>query len=438
VARFGFGISFPAGATIGNAKPGSAPINAASTAWVPTQNGGLTPVATLSNPFPTGVNSAPGRDPSYERILLGTPVSIPIHKDVFPYIMNWNVAFERQLGASDMIGVAYVATRGVHLRAGTAGGPNLNQLPSEYLSLGSQLLTQVANPFYGLVQTGPLAQPTVPRGQLLLPFPQYTRVDSPTTSGFDAFYHSMEAKYQKRLKAGGTVLVAYQWSKNTGNAEKVQTNSRENSPGTLQDYNNWRNEHSLISYDVPHRLVVSYVVDLPFGNGKRILGGVGGPVGKLVSGWGLNGTTTLQKGFPLALVAQPTTLSENFGAGTPRPNVTAGCNKIPDASSQSRISQWFNSSCFSQPSTFGFGSQGRVDPNIRSAGIANYNFALFKNTAITERINLQFRTEIFNLFNRVQFGAPGNVVGTAQFGVVSDVATQTDPRLIQLGLRLSF
>ena len=152
----------------------------------------------------------------------------------------------------------------------------------------------------------------------------------------------------------------------------------------------------------------------------------------------MSGVTTLQKGFPLALVAQATTLSTNFGGGTPRPNMTAGCAKVPDASSQARIYQWFNTSCFSAPSSFGFGSQGRVDPNVRSAGINNFNFALYKNTAITERANLQFRAEVFNAANRVQFNAPGNVFGTATFGVVSDVATQTDPLLIQFGLRLSF
>jgi hypothetical protein len=438
VFRSGFGLSYPAGATIDSARPATAPINAATTAWVPTLNSGLTPVTVLSDPYPNGINQAPGRSASYERTVLGTAITLPIPQDAFPYIMNWNAGFERELGRSDMVGVTYVATRAVHLRAGSAVGPNLDQLPNQYLSLGSQLLTQVANPFYRVVPTGLLAQPTVPYGQLLLPYPQFTAVNSTTASGFDASYNSMEAKYQKRLQAGGTLLVAYTWSKNIGNAEKTQVNSRENQPGKLQDYTNWRGERSLISYDVPQRLSISYVLDLPFGKGKRFLANVGGPASKLISGWGLNGVTTLQKGFPLALVAQPTTLSTNFGSGTPRPNVAAGCAKVPDASSQDRIYGWFNASCFSAPSTFGFGSESRTDPNIRTAGINNWNAALFKNTALTERMNLQFRAEVFNAANRVQFNAPGNVFGTATFGIVSDVATQTDPRLIQLGLRLSF
>src|SRR5205823_772207 len=93
------------------------------------------------------------------------------------------------------------------------GGPNFNQIPTQYLSLGSQLLTPVASPFFGIVGTGPLAQPTVPQGQLLLPFPQYTGVFSPTTAGFSSVYHSLAAKFQKRFQSGGSILVAYSWSK---------------------------------------------------------------------------------------------------------------------------------------------------------------------------------------------------------------------------------
>ena len=440
VARMGFGISYTPGDVAQFAEPYVAPINTAATPWVPTQNSGLTAVTTLSNPFPNGINLPPGRNPSYESRLLGQSVTVPIPGDATPYIMNWNVGFERQLGSSDLIDIAYVGTRGVHLRQGgdpfPQGGPNFNQIPSQYLSLGSQLLTPVTNPFFGLVQTGPLAQPTVPYGQLLLPFPQYTGVYSPTTSGFDEVYHSLQAKFQKQFKSGGTLLVTYSWSKNTGNGETLLGHTEVSAPGITQNYNNWAGEHSLLSYDVPQRLSVSYVVDLPIGKGKRLLGGVTGVTDKLISGWGVDGVTTLQTGFPLALLAAATSLSTNFGAGPPRPNVTAGCNKIPDGSSQSRVGQWFNTACFSQPSTFGFGSEARTDPNIRVAGIANYNLALFKNTAITERIRLQFRVESFNLFNRVQFGPPGATIGTATFGVVS---TQiNDPRLIQLAMRLTF
>ena len=441
VVRSGFSISYAPGDSMQGQQPASAPMNAASTVWVPTLNSGLTPTATLNNPFPTGINPAPGRNPSYESSILGTSVNIPIPGDATPYIMNWNFGFARQVGTTSMVDVSYVGTRGVHLRMGgdsapSNGGPNLNQIPTQYLSLGSQLLAPVANPFYGLVQTGLLSQPTIPYGQLLLPYPQYTGVYSITTAGFYEDYHSLQAKFQKRFQSGGTLLVAYTWSKNLGNSETVNGHTETLAPGLPQDYNNLAGAKSLINYDVPQILVVSYVVDLPVGRGKRFLGNVRGVTDKLVSGWGINGVTTLESGFPLPLLALPTSLSTNFGAGTPRPNVITGCDKITDGTAQSRINQWFNTACFSAPSTFGFGSEARTDPNIRQAGIANYDFTLFKNTNITERFRMQYRAEVFNLFNRVQFGPPGNTLGTAQFGVVStQINTQ---RLIQMGLRLTF
>jgi hypothetical protein len=138
----------------------------------------------------------------------------------------------------------------------------------------------------------------------------------------------------------------------------------------------------------------------------------------------------------LALTAQATQLSNSFGAGTPRPNYIGGCNAEISGSAQSRLNKWFNTACFSQPGSYSFGNEARVDPKLRAAGVNNFDFAVFKATGITERVNLQFRAEIFNLFNRVQFNPPGLALGQAAFGVVSAQVNQ--PRLVQVALRLTF
>jgi len=129
-------------------------------------------------------------------------------------------------------------------------------------------------------------------------------------------------------------------------------------------------------------------------------------------------------------------LSTNLGGGPSRPNVVGGCEKSIDGPAQSRLTKWFNTACFTAPSQYGFGNEGRTDPNLRNPGIANYDFALFKNTRITERMGLQFRAEVFNVANRVKFGNPGNTLGTAQFGQISSQAN--DPRLIQFSMRLNY
>jgi hypothetical protein len=438
VIRAGFGLSYTPGTTVQNAAPYNAPINTATTPWVPTQDSGLTAVATLSNPFPNGILQPVGRGAAYEQNLLGTAVVMPIPNDKTPYVMNWNLDIQRQFRGALLLDVGYVGNRGVHLRMGGGGivnGPGFNQIPSQYLSMGSALLNKVANPFAGK-GNGTLAGSTIPAGQLLLPYPQYTGVNSPTEAAFDSIYHGLQVRAERRFKAGGRLTATYTWAKNLGNADTMTGFSDAYSPGVPQNYYNWSADRSLFTYDVPHRVTISYVLDAPFGKGRRFLSNVSGIADKLVSGWGINGVSTFQSGFPVPLLAQATSLSTNFNAGPPRPNVAAGCSKIIDGTAQSKVDKWFNTACFTQPDTFGFGSEPRTDPNIRTHGIANYDFAVFKRTTIRERVGIEFRTEFFNIFNRVQFAGPGNTLGTAQFGQVSSQLNQ--PRLIQVAGRLNF
>jgi hypothetical protein len=202
-------------------------------------------------------------------------------------------------------------------------------------------------------------------------------------------------------------------------------------PGAQNNYN-LRAERSLANYDVRHRLVVSYIVDLPFGKGQPLLSGVTGVADKLISGWGVNGITTLQSGFPLPIGVAMNL--NGFGAGQ-RPNRTGIPAKI-EGPAQPRLNAWFNTAAFSHPGPLAFGNSSRTLPDVRSHTINNWDFTVFKNTNLTERFRLQFRTEIFNLFNRVRFGYPGTALGVPQFGVVS--SQLNDPRLVQFALRLLF
>src|SRR5262249_44176334 len=138
-------------------------------------------------------------------------------------------------------------------------------------------------------------------------------------------------------------------------------------------------------------------------------------------------------GLPLAL-PPPSTPPSSLGGG-PRPNV-ANPNVSKDGPAKTRLGQWFNTAAFAQPAAFSFGSEPRTDPVLRAAGINNFDFTIVKHTSITERARLEFRTEFFNLFNRVQFADPGTSLGSAQFGIVTSALNL--PRLVQLGLRLSF
>jgi hypothetical protein len=425
-------------------SPLASPVNQAPTLWVATLDGSQMAASTLDNPFPNGINQPPYRDPSYESSLLGRQVGSPLPTDPAGYVAQWNFGIERELGEGAMMGVAYLGSRGIHLPGGFRNGylgTSLDQIPDQYLSLGSQLLQQVANPFYGIVQTGALSARTVPYGQLLVPYPQYNGVFSTTVAAYDSNYHSLQLKFQKRFRSSGNLLVSYAWAKTLGTSDN-QSVFAENCCGTtailatVQDFNDIRNSRSLLTFEVANRLAVNYVLDLPVGTGKRILGGVKGPVGRMVSGWGIDGIVTMQSGFPLPMQAQQNAINTQFYGGDTRPNVAADCDKSISGRAQDRLTKWFNTACFSQPSQFAFGNESRTDPNLRSHGIANGDVALFKNTSLTEQVKLQFRAEVFNVTNRVQFGPPGTTLGTAQFGVVA--AQRNNPRLIQLSLRLTF
>jgi hypothetical protein len=270
-------------------------------------------------------------------------------------------------------------------------------------------------------------------GQLLRPYPQFTGFAMRGPKNRNSIYHSGQAKLEKRFGRGGSILASYTWSKLISDTDTL-TGWLEpgGGAGGVQDNYNIRAERSLALYDTPHRAVISYIVDLPFGKGQPLGGNVTGFVDKLISGWGINGVTTFQSGNPL-----PVSVAVNqngFGAGQ-RPNRT-GISAEVEGSAQARLSGWFNTAAFSVPGPWRFGNASRTMPDVRSHGINNFDVTAFKNTQISERVGLQFRTEVFNLLNRVRFGYPGTALGNPQFGVISGQVN--DPRLIQLALRLIF
>jgi len=432
VFRTGAGINFlPTDGNV-SASPFGSPINSVSTPWVPSQDGGLTPSATLHNPFPNGILVPPQRSATYQQTLLGLSVGAPESTNPHAYTEQYNFSVARELLGGMVLEAAYAGLRGVHLYRYPS--VELNQLPDSDLAMGTQLLQQAANPYFGKVATGTLASPTVAQGQLLRPFPQYTSFRDVNAADGNSFYNALQVKFQKQFKTGGTLLASFTKAKLLTDMEQQAAFTNGVGAYQVQDYNNLRAEKANAAYDIPNNLVISYVYDLPMGKGHAFLGQMPAAVSKLVSGWGINGISTFQTGVPLNFTMA--TNNTNSYGGNPRPNVTGGCNKSVSGSSQSKLSGWFVTSCFTAPPAFTFGSESRDDPSLRAAGVNNWDFAAFKGTQISERFNLQFRAEVFNLFNRVQFGAPNTTLGSSTFGIVTTQANNA--RLVQLALRLRF
>ena len=438
VFRAGAGIYYlPANLQFNEGPYGNA-LNQFTNPWLSTLNGEVTPLYPISDPFPTGFIPSLGNLPhsQAQALLIGAGPSLQLATTPYPYNEQWNFTLQRQVWGGIAVEAAYAGAHGLHLPRGSW---QADALPTHYLSMGSALNTLVPNPFFGKVQTGALSQPTVKEGQLLLPFPEYTGVSESGGYLGNSTYHSLQMKVEKRFAEGGTVLAAYTFSKLIADVGSLTTwldSGVGLASNTPQDPNNLRAEKSLAGFDSRQRLTVAYAVDLPIGQSQRFLNGGNAAVQKLTSGWSVSGGSTFQDGFPLGLTATPNVTGFNLGL---RPNVVPGCNKTVSGSAQSRLTHWFNVSCFSVPAAYTLGNESLTDPVLRGPGIANYNFALLKKTPLTERFRLEFRGEVFNLFNRVQFGLPNTTVTTAANPTTGYITTQINqPRLIQFALRLLY
>ncbi len=451
VIRGGYGLFWISNAVEFDEAPNTDGVNGIGTPWITSVDGGNTPCQTpsptgcaggptfnLSNPFPNGIDQPPGRNIAlYQSLRYGQGPFALAPSNPYAYYQQWNLDVQRELPDGTLIDLAYAAAKGTHL---PDFSQQINPLPDKYLSLGSHLRDQVPNPFRGLLgprnTTSLNKAATIQLQQLLLPYPQYTGYSIGASGWSNSIYHSLQAKLEKRMRSGGTVLVAYTVSKmiTTGDVDSLTGWLESTGQGGIQDWNNRKNERSLSSFDVPQRLVVSYVLDLPVGRGKRFLSGASGVGGKLVSGWGLEGVTIYQRGFPLNFGTTGGLQGQNIGGQRPNKTGTGALSGSPE----SRLGQWFDTSVFSVPANFTFGNESRVDPVLRNQGITNWDFSLFKDTRFgpEDRLGMQFRAEFFNLFNKPQFGPPNRTAGSGSFGIVN--STVNNPRLIQFALRFTF
>ncbi|HXJ43088.1 MAG TPA: TonB-dependent receptor, partial [Bryobacteraceae bacterium] len=436
VIRTGGGIYYlPANLQFNEGPYGNA-LNQFTNQWLVTLDSSVSPLYTMDNPYPNGFIPSLGNLPKdqAQKLIIGFSPSAQLGATPHAYNEQWNFTVQRQAPAGVAVEAAYAGSHGLHLPRGSW---QADALPTQYLSLGTSLNDQVPNPFFGLVTVGNLSQSTVARGQLLLPFPQYTGVSEQGGYLGNATYHSLQMKVEKRFSEGGTVLAAYTFSKLIGDVESLTAWLDTGVGGTsLQDPNNLKVEKALSGFDSHRRLTLSYALDIPIGKGKAFLNG--GPViaQKFVSGWTVSGTSTFQDGFPLALTATPNVTGFNLGL---RPNVVNGCDPNVSGSAQSKLLGWFNKSCFTVPAAYTLGNEARTDSRLRGHGIANYNFSAAKRTDITERFKLEFRAEFFNIFNRVQFAQPDRTITTAANPTTGYITSQlNNPRTVQLAMRLSF
>ena len=432
VIRGGFGIFLaPIDGTGFNqpALPGSG--FQTQTPWVGTLDG-VTPLTTMDNPFPNGYVFPSGTTLGLAT-QLGQSVSAWDRNRPASYVQQWNLDVQHRLPGDTLLDLAYTGNHAIHLYSNR----QIDQLPDKYLSLGSQLNDQVANPFYGQISTGILSGPTVAESQLLLPYPQFQGVTLGNGSTWGASsYNAMYLKVERHFANGFSILGAYTWEKLMDNITATVTGMAGGSSiqdySQPQDYYNLKAERSLATFNTPQSLAINGVWELPFGRGKRFLN-EGGMANYLAGGWQLNGIEEMVDGTPLQVATAVNTLYNNGGPQRANWN---GRNPGLRGKISKRLTEYFNVSDFSIPAPFTYGNSPRTLGSLSAPGVFNTDLSAIKTIPIHDKWKVEGRVEAFNLFNHPRFAAPDTAIGSSNFGVISSQSNLS--RQIQLAARLDF
>ena len=435
--------------------------------------GKTSPDAGITPGFVWGTDTLPGFTPDLSptaflgggtpRHSAGTLIAIDPSDGLSPYMQNYTLDIERQLPGNAVLSVAFVGNKGTHLASRLTPW---DKMPPQYLSLGNILVK--GTPLLFVPISDPTAQAAAPIaampvdpatgnhspfagfealygtsatvGQSLRINPQYAGLHRYYEGLGVSNYDALQVKLDKRFSHGLTLLVSYAWSKTlTDGGSIFSTFSTEFA--TTTPWN--RKAQKAYSFeDIPNRLSIAYVYDLPVGKGKRFLDR-GGVANQVLGGWKISSIQQHESGRPQNIeVADTTGALENNGWRSPD-----RVNGVPMASAAYHSGHFdpakdsmFNPAAFAIPCQFCFGTLTPTEATVRDFPWPNEDISVIKEWKIKEQTDLSFRADVFNVFNRVVFGdnngayATEPTFGQAGFGMVGAQVNQ--PRTIQFGLRL--
>jgi Carboxypeptidase regulatory-like domain len=311
-----------------------------------------------------------------------------------PGAYEWNFNVQRELWTNNVLTVAYVGAKGSHIFV----TENINQ----------------ATP-------GP--------GAVVSRRPYTNLADGTTVAPWgDSSYHSLQTTFERRFSAGLSVLAAWTWSHSIDDTSGTGSE-------TIQNPFNLAFNRGNSTFDLRQNVTLSWTYELPFGNGKPFLGQAKGPLQWAVGGWQLNSIDSFQSGTPFTVTMLQNTL--NVGSGVQWPNRLASGHLTNPT-----INLWFDPTAFAAPGAYNFGNAGRNQ--LYGPGTTQVDLSLFKSVWFSaERTRrLQFRAEVFNIFNTPQFNNPNAQIGFAGVGQITSAGNpplfQRTSREIQLALKLYF
>jgi len=308
----------------------------------------------------------------------------PVSKNPTSY--QWSLGIQREVFSNLMLDVTYVGMQARHLY----GGINFNQ---------PQLGATFANPGKAL--------------DALRPYPGMSYIRF-TENAYNGNYNGLQVTATRRYANGVQFGVAYTWSKTLNEAEGFGDTA-------LNQYNPHQGRYGRAGYHRAHILNLSYIYELPFLRTQR------GVIGRVLGGWQFSGITTFQSGQPTGVGVS----GDISGTGQGARAIWVSNPNLPKA--QRTMTRWFNTEAITRPPNGTWGNLGRnvlVGP-----GLNNWDLALSKNFKVREGVRLQFRSEFFDAFNHPQFSGVSATYGSGNYGYVTGARA---PRIIQLGLRLTF
>ncbi len=371
-----------------------------------------------------------------------------------PTLISWSLRVEQQISPNTSLTVGYVGSHGYHEMVGVdANVPTpvicpASPCPAVFPTYNPALPTSATNsPTIGFPIGSPLAGAAVPAGAYYIP----SGTPKPTPSLANTWtwlsegvstYNALQVDVTRRISQGLSVRGVYTWSKTLDDGDSLNQTTAGNAPGLVSNPFDLAADKGLATFNVSNIGVINAIYELPFGTGKPYANDLNGWKNYLVGGWSVASVITAQSGFPFT----PQLSYNPSNSGDTRNPVRPFLNpNFKGSVVTGNPGQWFNPAAFiAPPSASGFwGDVGR--DTYLGPGLATWDFSVLKDTRIRERLNLQFRAELFNILDRANFNTPNLIVFTPPAATnltgLSGIAgaitsTSTTARQVQFGLKL--
>jgi Carboxypeptidase regulatory-like domain len=353
-----------------------------------------------------------------------------------PTLISYSLRVEQSLSQNTVLTVGYVGAHGYHELLGLDANTPVPAIcpaapcPADYpAGFGALSGTPVPVGSYYIQAGSPLANPSPVIANT------WTWFSLGTSS-----YNALQVDLNHRFSQGLSFRGVYTWSRALDDGDSLNGTLAQNAPGLVANPDDIKADWGRATYDATNVGSINALYELPFGPGKSFANGLEGWSNALVSGWSLASIVTLQDGFPFTpqLSYNPSNNKDNRNPVRPFVN--------PDFTGPVKLgtpAEWFNPNAFiAPPNNSGFFGDLRRNA-VPGPGLATWDFSILKDTAIRERLHLQFRAEIFNILNRANFNTPNLIVATVTGNTPvpnpaagSITSTSTSARQVQFALKL--